>query len=107
MTPLVTLLLLLFHFSFVICGSLLICKQLRYRFMLPVILLTFFSSMCISLLWSYFGRPGFNAQDALWEPFELDYSANPWPFAIFSIAPFWLAPMYVASLVIRFAKKNR
>ena len=38
----VTILLFVFHPGFVICGSLLIWRHLRYRFLPPVILLTFF-----------------------------------------------------------------
>ena len=95
-----------FHFVFVVGVSWSICRAFRYRFMLPIILLTFTASLCLSLLWSHCGRGGQYAQDILWEAFDVDYSINPWQFSIPGIALFWLAPMYLASLVIRYTKKR-
>ena len=96
----------MFHFMFVIGMSWFICRSLRYRFMLPTILLTFSASLCLSLLWSHVGRGGQDAQEILWEAFDIDYSLNPWPLIIPGIVVFWLVPMYIASLVIRYAKKK-
>jgi hypothetical protein len=96
----------LFHFAFVGGVSWSICRAFRYRFMLPIILLTFAASLCLSLLWNQVGGGGQYAQEILWEAFDIDYSLNPWPIIIPGITLFWLAPMYLASLVIRHSKKK-
>ena len=96
-----------FHFAFVIGVSLLVCRALRYRFIVPIIFLSFLASLGLSFFWRHVGEWGRYAQEILWEPFEIDYSLNPWGIIIPGIAIFWLVPMYLASLVIRFARRPR
>jgi hypothetical protein len=96
-----------FHFAFILGVSLLICRAFDYRFMIPIIIFTFLVALGLSLLWSHVGRWGRVAQEILWNPFETDYSLNPWWTIIPCIAYFWFAPMYLASLVIRYAKRPR
>jgi hypothetical protein len=96
-----------FHFTFIVGVSLIVCRVFRYRFMVPVIIATFFAAFALSLLWDHVGTWGRYAQEILWEPFETDYSLNPWGTIIPGIAYFWLIPMYLASLVIRYAQRPR